>query len=330
MSTKVYENADIDPAWLQGLTVAIIGYGAQGRAHSLNLRDSGVQVVVGQRPGPGFDTAVADGFAPLSMPAAVAAADLVNVLLPDEVHGQVFAQSIQPHLRPGAVLMACHGFSFTYGLMVPPKGMDFVLVAPKGAGPQVRAQFELGGGVPCLIAASPGARQSSFRLGLAYAAALGGGRAGIFETTIEAETETDLFGEQVVLCGGVNQLVQQAFETLVEAGYQPELAYFECLHELMLTVDLMHRGGITYMRKMISNTAEFGDCHAGARIIDPQTRSRMRDILAQIQSGDFARRWIEECRAGMPQLTAFRQETAQLPIEKVGRRLRARMPWLET
>jgi ketol-acid reductoisomerase len=226
--------------------------------------------------------------------------------------------------------MACHGFSYHYGLMVPPPGIDFVLVAPKGAGPQVRSQFVAGGGVPCLIATSPKAKAESLAIGLAYAAALGGGRAGVFETTIAAETETDLFGEQVVLCGGVNQLVINAFDTLVEAGYQPELAYFECLHELMLTVDLLHRGGIGYMRKMISNTAEFGDYYSGGRIIDAGTRQRMREILKEIQSGQFAKTWIQEVEAGMPHLQQQRDATEDLPIEQIGQSLRARMPWLRS
>lgn len=330
MATRVFSSEEIDTMALDGERVAIIGYGAQGRAHALNLRDSGIDVVVGQRPGVGFQSALADGFEPVAIAAAVAQARVINLLLPDEVHGVVFSQMIAPALRSGQVIMACHGFSFHYGLLKLPDGVDFVLVAPKGAGPQVRRQFELGGGVPCLIATGPDTRPETLQLGLAYAAALGGARAGIFETTIAAETETDLFGEQVVLCGGVNELVIQAFDTLVEAGYQPELAYFECLHELMLTVDLLHRGGVAYMRKMISNTAEYGDLVSGNKIIDAGTKQRMREILAGIQNGQFARQWISEVEAGMPALTRQRQLTSQLLIEEVGRDLRTRMPWLQT
>ncbi len=330
MATRVFLPEEIDPLALVGKRVAIIGYGAQGRAHALNLRDSGIDVVIGQRPGAGYQAAVADGFEPITIAAAAAQGQIVNLLLPDEVHGAVFSETIAPVLQAGQVVMACHGFSFHYELLKLPAGVDFVLVAPKGAGPQVRRQFELGGGVPCLIATGPNARSETLQLGLAYAAALGGARAGIFETTIAAETETDLFGEQVVLCGGVNQLVIQAFETLVEAGYQPELAYFECLHELMLTVDLLHRGGVAYMRKMISNTAEYGDLVSGEKIIDSGTKQRMREVLAGIQNGEFARQWIDEVTAGMPALTKQRQQTALHPIEQVGRELRSRMPWLQS
>lgn len=329
MATRLFLSEEIDILTLKGKKVAIIGYGAQGRAHALNLRDSGVEVVIGQRPGVGFQSALSDGFQPVSIEQATVQAQVINLLLPDEVHGVVFSRTIAPLLQPGQVIMACHGFSFHYGLLQLPTGVDYVLVAPKGAGPQVRRQFELGGGVPCLIATAPNSRAETLQIGLAYAAALGGDRAGIFQTTIAAETETDLFGEQVVLCGGVNQLVIQAFDTLVEAGYQPELAYFECLHELMLTVDLLHRGGITYMRKMISNTAEYGDLVSGEKIIDQGTKQRMRETLANIQNGTFARQWIKEVEAGMPALAQQRSETAELLIEKVGQDLRARMPWLQ-
>jgi ketol-acid reductoisomerase len=330
MPTRIFSPQEIDRSALANKRVAILGYGAQGRAHALNLRDSGVALVVGQRPGVGFQAAVDDGFQPVPIADAVAQADVINLLLPDEVHGQVFRDTILPALGTGQVMMACHGFSFHYGLLQLPTGVDFVLVAPKGAGPQVRRQFELGGGVPCLIATAPNSLPETLQVGLAYAAALGGDRAGIFETTIAAETETDLFGEQVVLCGGVNQLVIQAFETLVEAGYQPELAYFECLHELMLTVDLLHRGGVAYMRKMISNTAEFGDLVAGHKIIDSGTKDRMREILAEIQSSRFAHQWMQEVERGMPTLLQERRRTSELPIEHVGRELRARMPWLRS
>jgi len=326
---EIYRQEDADPSRLTGKKLAIIGYGAQGRAHALNARDSGVHVIVGQRPGPGFDNAVADGFQPVRIDQACQQCDLINVLLPDEIHGIVYHESIAPHLNASKLLMACHGFSYTYRHMVPPADVDFVLVAPKGAGPQVRSQYLAGGGVPFLIATSPGASDDSFVLGLAYADALGGTRAGVFKTTIQAETETDLFGEQVVLCGGVNQLVIAAFETLVEAGYQPELAYFECLHELMLTVDLMHRGGLAYMRKMISNTAEYGDYSAGRRIVTDETKAEMKVILSEIQSGKFAKDWMAEFERGMPNMLSNREATQRLPIEEVGARLRSMMPWLK-
>ncbi len=330
MATKIYSNDEIHPEVLNGKTVGIIGYGAQGRAHALNLRDSDVRVVVGQRTGgPGHEAALNDGFHPVSIAQATREADVVNLLLPDEIHGKVFQQSVLPAMRGGQLLMTCHGFSYHYGLLVPPPGVDYVLVAPKGAGPQVRAQFVAGGGVPCLVATAPKAKSESLQLALAYAAALGGARAGIFETTVAAETETDLFGEQVVLCGGVNQLVISAFETLVEAGYQPELAYFECLHELMLTVDLLHRGGVSLMRKMISNTAEYGDHYSGKRIIDDGTKQRMRAILKEIQSGQFAKQWIQEYETGLPNLKKQREATPEMLIEQVGRQLRQRMPWLK-
>lgn len=328
--TKIFDANDIDPQILQGHSVAIIGYGAQGHAHAQNLRDSGVDVIVGQRPGKGFDLAVSHGFQPVPIQQACQQATIINVLLPDEVHGPVFREQIEPTLTAEKLLMACHGFSYTYNQMRPPAGVDYVLVAPKGAGPQVRAQYVAGGGVPCLIATSPNPAERSFQLGLAYAGALGGSRAGIFQTTIEAETETDLFGEQVVLCGGVNQLVIQAFETLVDAGYQPELAYFECMHELMLTVDLMHRGGIAYMRDMISNTAEYGDYTAGEEIVDQHTKDKMRQILERIQSGQFARQWLKEFEEGLPNVKQHRANTAKHPIEAIGAELRKRMPWLKT
>lgn len=329
MPTKIYRQADAQPTCLHGKRIALLGYGAQGRAHALNARDSGLDLVIGQRPGPGFQRAVADGFSPVTIDSACQQADIINVLLPDEIHGQVYRESILPALNAEKIVMACHGFSYTYRQMVPPPEVDFVLVAPKGAGPQLRAQFVAGGGVPFLIATSPGASQGAFQIGLAYAHALGGTRAGVFETSIQAETETDLFGEQVVLCGGVNQLVITAFQTLVEAGYQPELAYFECMHELMLTVDLLHRGGIGYMRHMISNTAEYGDYHAGSKIINADTKRQMKEILASIQSGAFAQAWLSEFRDGMPHMKTRRRETAEMQIESVGASLRAMMPWLK-
>jgi ketol-acid reductoisomerase len=327
--TKIYYEADLDPKWLDGKVIAIIGYGAQGRAHALNLRDSGCQVVVGQRrPGDGFAAAVADGFQPISIELAARQADLINVLLPDEVHGEVFKRSIAPHLEEGDVIMTCHGFSFHYGLIQPKTGIDRLLVAPKGQGHMVRGEYLRGGGVPCLIATDENACPSTFQMGLAYAAALGGAKAGILQTTIAAETETDLFGEQAVLCGGLTALVQAGFDTLVEAGYQPELAYFECLHELKIIADLLHSKGIEEMRAAISNTAEFGDYISGPRVIDARVRENMRAVLNEIRDGSFARRFIAQHDDGDRELQRYRQQNRQSLIENVGTRLRRMMPWL--
>lgn len=330
MDVKVFHQSDVDPSVLEKKTIAIIGYGAQGHAHAQNLRDSGFKVIVGQRPGPGFELALSQGFQPVSVSEAAEKGDIVSVLLPDEVHGPVFQKDILPNLQSGNVLVACHGFSYTYNTMRPPKGVDYVLVAPKGAGHQVRGQFVAGGGCPCLIGAPEGTNEESFQIGLAYAAGLGGARAGIIQTEIDWETETDLFGEQVVLCGGVSELIKAAFETLVEAGYPKELAYFECLHELMLTVDLIHRGGLSYMRDMISNTAEYGDYCIGERIVDDSVRLRMKKILQEIQAGDFAKKWLNENEAGQPEMKKRRIENREHPIEEVGQELRKLMPWLET
>ncbi len=268
METRIFYEDDADLGRLTGKTIAIIGYGAQGAAHAQNLRDSGCKVVIGQRPGAGFQNAVKDGFQPISIADAAVQADLINLLLPDEVHGDVFEAEIRPHLQPGNIVMTCHGFSFHYGLVIPPTGVDTLLVAPKGQGHMVRGEYLRGGGVPCLVATGAGATDETFQIGLAYAKALGGTKAGVIETTIAAETETDLFGEQTVLCGGLTALVQAGFETLVEAGYQPELAYFECLHELKIIIDLLNVGGLSRMRDAISTTAEYGDYVVGPRIID--------------------------------------------------------------
>ena len=261
---------------------------------------------------------------------AAAQADLINLLLPDEVHGDVFEADIQPHLQQGNIVMTCHGFSFHYGLVVPPAGVDTLLVAPKGQGHMVRGEYLRGGGVPCLLATGAGASDETFQIGLAYAKALGGTKAGVIETTIAAETETDLFGEQAVLCGGLTALVQAGFDTLVDAGYQPELAYFECLHELKIIIDLLRVGGLTRMRDAISTTAEYGDYVVGPRIIDDSVRARMKEVLAEIQSGKFANQFIDQYRQGHPVLKAQREQHQSMQIEQVGKQLRAMMPWLET
>jgi ketol-acid reductoisomerase len=295
---KMYYDKDADLSALKGKTIAILGYGSQGHAHAQNLRDSGCTVIVGQRPGsPNYDLAKSHGFDPLPIEEATKKADIVNMLLPDEVQGDLYRQAIRPNLSPGNILMCSHGFNVHFGQVEAPPGVDIVLVAPKGPGHLVRSEFEKGGGVPCLIALSPGASEESRRIGLAYAKGIGGARAGVIETTFAEETETDLFGEQVVLCGGVSALVKAGYETLVEAGYQPEMAYFECLHELKLIVDLFYQGGLNYMRYSVSNTAEYGDYTRGPRIVTDETRAEMKKILHEIQSGQFAREWIQ--RAGV-------------------------------
>jgi len=329
MESKIYYVADVDPALIRNLRVAIIGYGAQGQAHALNLRDSGINVVVGQRPGGrGWDEAVKDGFAPKLPAEAVTGADLVNLMMPDQVHGQVFEAEIRPQLKSGATVMACHGFSFHYGLVNPPGGSWRLLVAPKGQGHMVRGEYLRGGGVPCLVATDESAPDSVFQLGLSYAHAIGGTKAGIIRTTIGAETETDLFGEQAVLCGGMVHLVQAGFETLVEAGYQPELAYFECLHELKIIADLLHQRGIAGMRDSISTTAEFGDITRGPRIIDDHVRNNMRNLLEEIRSGKFAREFLEDDQNGQPVTRQSSESVRKSLIESTGQRLRKMMPWL--
>jgi ketol-acid reductoisomerase len=286
--------------------------------------------VIGQRSGgPGFAAAIRDGFRPVSIAQAARQADLINILLPDECHGQVFREQILAELSPGNIVMTCHGFSFHYRHVVPPGGIDRLLVAPKGQGHMVRGEYVKGGGIPCLIAVDDHASETTFQLGLAYAAALGGTRAGVIQTTIAAETETDLFGEQAVLCGGLSHLVQAGFETLVDAGYQPELAYFECLHELKIIVDLMHQRGIAAMREVISNTAEYGDYVSGPRVIDRHVRDAMKLILQEIQSGQFADKFMQQHAAGDREINQFREQNRHTAIEQVGARLRAMMPWLK-
>jgi ketol-acid reductoisomerase len=274
--------------------------------------------------------AVSHGFKPMSAAEAAETADIINILLPDEVQGDVYRDSVLPNLKPGNILMCSHGFNIHFGQVVPPKGVDALLVAPKGPGHLVRSEFEKGGGVPCLIALGDGAGDATRKVGLAYAKGIGGTRAGVIETTIAEETETDLFGEQVVLCGGVSELVKAGFDTLVEAGYQPEMAYFECLHELKLIVDLFYQGGLNYMRYSVSNTAEFGDYTRGPRIVTEETRAEMKKILQEIQNGQFAREWILENKAGAPAFKAVRRRNRQHAIEKVGLELRRLMSWIDS
>src|SRR3954468_10388237 len=329
MAATIYYDNDADLSALKNKTVAIIGYGSQGHAQAQNLRDSGVNVFIGQRPGgKNYDLAISHGFKPMSAADATKQADAINILVPDELQGDLYEKEIKPNLKPGAILMCSHGFNIHFGFIKPPQGHDALLVAPKGPGHLVRSEFVAGGGVPCLIATSEGASDETFKIGLAYAKAIGGTRGGVIQTSIKEETETDLFGEQAVLCGGAAALVKAGFETLVEAGYQPEMAYFECMHELKLIVDLFYQGGLNYMRYSISNTAEFGDYRRGPRIVTEETKAEMRKILEEIRSGQFARDWILENKAGAPSFKAIRRRERQHPLEEVGRRLRKLMAWI--
>ena len=331
MAAKVYYDDDADLSLLKGKTISIIGYGSQGHAQAQNLRDSGCAVLVGQRPGgPNYDLAISHGFMPVSAAEAAEKGDLVNILLPDELQGDVYRNDIKPKLVSGNLLMCSHGFNIHFDQVKPPQGVDAALVAPKGPGHLVRSEYEKGGGVPSLIALSEGASETSRQLALAYAKGIGGTRGGVIETTFAEETETDLFGEQVVLCGGVSALVKAAFETLVEAGYQPEMAYFECMHELKLIVDLFYQGGLNYMRYSVSNTAEYGDYTRGNRIVTEQTKAEMKKILLEIQSGQFARDWLLENRAGQASFLATRRRERGHLIETVGKQLRRMMTWISS
>jgi ketol-acid reductoisomerase len=325
----MYYDKDADLALLKNKTIAIVGYGSQGHAHAQNLRDSGCNVIVAELPGTdNYETAVKHGFKPFSTEEAVAKADIITILLPDELQGEIFRASIRPHLKPGNVIVCSHGFNVHFGQFEVPKGVATIMVAPKGPGHLLRSEFARGAGVPCLIALAEGAGADAFAIGLAYAKGIGGTRAGVIQTTFAEETETDLFGEQVVLCGGVSALVKAGFETLVEAGYQPEMAYFECVHELKLIVDLIYQGGLNYMRYSISNTAEYGDYTRGPRIITEETKAEMKRILKEIQNGQFAREWILENKANAPSFKAVRRQERAHQVEEVGRQLRRLMSWI--
>lgn len=327
---KVYYDKDADLSVLKDKTVAVIGYGSQGHAHAQNLRDSGIKVVVGQRPGgENYKLAKEHGFEPVSAAEAAKAGDLIMILLPDEVQAAVYEQDILPNLKPGKALLFAHGFNIHFGQIRPPKDVDVFLIAPKGPGHLVRRTFVEGGGVPDLVAIEQDASGCALQLALAYAKGIGGTRSGVIETTFREETETDLFGEQAVLCGGLTHLIQAGFETLVEAGYQPEMAYFECMHEMKLIVDLLYEGGMKKMRYSISNTAEYGDYVSGPRVITPDVKKAMRGILDDIQSGKFARDFILEARAKYPQFLTTRRNQANHQIEKVGEELRGMMSWLK-
>ena len=326
---KIYYDNDADLGVLKGKKVAIIGFGSQGHAQALNLRDSGVDVVVSEVPGtPNYDLAVKYGFQPVSASEAAAQAQVVQILTQDHVQAKLYENDLKPHMG-GKTLLFSHGFNIHYGQIVPGPDVDVVMVAPKGPGHLVRAEYEKGAGVPSLVAIYQDATGRALDTALAYAKGIGATRAGVLETTFEEETETDLFGEQCVLCGGVSELVKAGFDTLVEAGYAPEIAYFECLHELKLIVDLFYQGGISYMRYSVSDTAEFGDYTRGRRIITEETREEMVQILDEIQTGEFARQWILENQAGRPVFNGLRRIEAEHPIEDVGKRLRGMMSWLQ-
>ncbi|GAB4122050.1 MAG: ketol-acid reductoisomerase [Rhodothalassiaceae bacterium] len=328
---KLFDARDVDRGALKDRTIAIIGYGSQGRAHALNLRDSGHKVIVGLRPeGKSRQRAEADGMTVRTAAEAASEADLIAILTPDMGQEALYRTEIAPGLAPGKTLLFAHGFSIHYGRIAPPAGIDVVMIAPKAPGDLVRREFERGRGVPCLLAVHQDASGKAHARALAYAHGLGGTHAGVLETSFAEETETDLFGEQAVLCGGVSELVLKGFETLTEAGYQPEVAYFECLHELKLIVDLMQEGGLAKMLSFISETAKFGDFVSGPRVIDDSTKARMKAVLKDIQDGSFARDWILENQAGKPRYNALMRADLAHPIEKTGAALRARMAWLQS
>jgi ketol-acid reductoisomerase len=326
---RVYYESDADLELLKTKKIAVVGYGSQGHAHALNLRDNGCDVVVGLYEGSkSWDQAAKDGLEVATTDRAAAQADIVMILAPDQYQHDIFERDIKPNLRDGDTVMVAHGFNLLYRQIRPPANVDVSMIAPKSPGHIMREQFVAGNGVPALVAVHQDASGRALDTALAYGKGVGSARAGILETTVKEETETDNFGEQAVLCGGVSALVTTAFETLVEAGYQPELAYFECLHELKLIVDLFYKGGIGYMRYSVSDTAEFGDYYAGPKVIDEHVRASMRKLLADIQSGEFAKTWILENVAGTPTLNSMRTKGAEHQIEKVGAELRAMMPWL--
>ena len=328
---SMYYDKDCNMGALSGKTVAVLGYGSQGHAHALNLKESGVSVVVGLRPGSGSKAkAEADGLRVLDVAEAAKAGQVIMMLVPDEQAADVYSQSVAPNLAEGDTLLFAHGFNIHYGQVVPPANVDVAMIAPKGPGHTVRSQYKEGRGVPSLIAIHQDSSGKAKELALAYASGIGAGRAGILETTFKEETETDLFGEQAVLCGGVTELMKAGFDTLVEAGYSPEMAYFECFHEMKLIIDLVNSGGLAMMRHSISDTAEFGDYTTGKRIITEETRKEMKNILHEVQDGTFASRWISENKAGgRAHFQACRRMQAAHPVEKVGASLRAMMSWLK-
>jgi ketol-acid reductoisomerase len=327
---RIYYDKDADLGVLKGKKIAIIGYGSQGHAQAQNLRDSGLDVIVSELEGTeNYQFAVKDGFKPLKASDASKQADLIQILTQDHVQARLYENDVRPHLAKGKTLLFSHGFNIHYGQIVPAKEIDVVMIAPKGPGHLVRREFQKGGGVPCLVAIYQDSSKKALPTALAYAKGLGATRSGVIETTFKEETETDLLGEQAVLCGGVTELIKAGFDTLVEAGYQPEIAYFECLHELKLIVDLIYEKGIPFMRYSVSDTAEYGDLTRGKRIITQETRREMKRMLEEIQNGTFAKEWISENMAGRPVFTSLKRREAEHPIVAVGEKLRSMMSWLE-
>jgi ketol-acid reductoisomerase len=325
---SVYYDKDVKQDVIKGKKIAVMGYGSQGHAHANNLKDSGMDVIVGVRKGGSWKKAEEAGFKVMTPSDAAGAADVIMMLMPDETMGDVYREEIGGNVRDGSYLAFAHGFNIHYGQIVPPEGVNVFMTAPKGPGHLVRSQYVSGSGVPCLIAVHQDPSGDTKDIAMAYASAIGGGRAGIIETNFREETETDLFGEQVVLCGGLTALIQASFETLVDAGYTPEMAYFECMHEVKLIVDLLYEGGITNMRYSISNTAQYGDITRGPRIITDETKKEMKRILGEIQDGSFAKEWLKECKDGKPNFNALTKKGEEHQIEEVGAKLRSMMPWL--
>ncbi|HTL48219.1 MAG TPA: ketol-acid reductoisomerase [Verrucomicrobiae bacterium] len=327
---KIYYDKDADLNVLKGKKVAIVGYGIQGRGQGLNLRDSGVDVIIAQRKGgKNYDQAVEDGFKPVEADEAAKQADVIQILTQDHLQAEIYEKSIKPHLKPGKALLFSHGFNIHFGYIKPPKEVDVYMIAPKGPGALVRTQFLEGGGVPCLVAIHQDASGTALKHALAYAKAIGGTRAGVIETNFKEETETDLFGEQVVLCGGLSELIRAGYDTLVKAGYQPEMAYFECQHEVKLIVDAIFAEGISGMHRRVSDTAEYGDYSRGKRIITDETRKTMAKILDEVRTGKFAQEWMDENKNGRPNYNKMRKECDEHPIEKVGTELRSMMHWIK-
>jgi len=325
---KVYYDKDVKMDALKGKKVAVMGYGSQGHAHANNLKDSGIDVLIGVREGSSWDKAKAAGFEVKTPSEAAKVSDIIMMLMPDETMGRTYNDEVAPNVKKGSFVAFAHGFNVHYGQIDPPEDINVIMIAPKGPGHLVRSQYVAGSGVPCLFAVHQDPSKKSSDIAMAYASAIGGGRAGIIETTFKEETETDLFGEQVVLCGGLVSLITAGFETLVEAGYAPEMAYFECMHEVKLIVDLLYEGGISNMRYSISNTAQYGDLTRGPRVITPETKKEMKRILTEIQNGEFARDWLLECQAGKPSFKAKTRLGEEHQIEEVGAKLRSMMPWL--
>lgn len=326
---KVYYDKDAKKSVLKGKKIVVVGYGSQGHAHANNLRESGLDVTVAETKGSNWEKAEKAGFKVLTAAEATKKADVIMMLVPDEYAADIYKAEIAPHIKKGAYLGFAHGFNIHFGQIVPPQNVNVFMVAPKGPGHLVRSEYTKGSGVPCLIAVFQNPSRNAKDVALAYASGIGGGRAGVIETSFREETETDLFGEQVVLCGGLTALIQAGYETLVEAGYSPEMAYFECLHEVKLIVDLIYEGGISTMRYSISNTAQYGDLTRGPRVITDETKKEMKKILTEIQDGAFAREWLLECKVNKPVFNALTRRGEEHPIEQVGGKLRAMMPWLK-